>query len=409
MDRWNLGILLALTGVSFLSIRIMAHRPMEGRRSWLYLSIGTLLLCLAVCKISSTYFSGVLPLGISFFTFQLIGSLIDVSRGTLVGSFSFSQYFASIGFFPSVTAGPILRTQDFLPQLQETRSWNSEKWKWGFLLIANGLFKKKIADLLWLTTQNHLQPEMGAASAWIGVLALSAQFYADFSGYSDIAIGSAELLGFSIPENFHLPYLATSVAEHWRRWHISLYEWFRHYVFSAFLVLFWHDQKGWVRKIGPMIYSALAITATMALIGIWHAPTLGLLLWGILNGLLVAASPSIANWRGGWLRNGVPAIALTFFLTAVIRVLTVMSVRESWEIWRALVWTHGSSAMDRTLMVDLLFVGSALIVPHAIDAALIRWNAWWRRSPLAWGLAALLLAFVFVIGVRGRIFLYQQF
>lgn len=409
LDRWNVLLLLVLTFVSFITIKGMSSRPIERRQPWLWLSVSTLLICLTLYKVSATYWGGALPLGISFFTFQLIGSLLDVSRGSMRANFSTLEYFTSVSFFPSIAAGPILRSQDFIPQLREKKIFDYDRAKWSLLLIANGLFKKKVADLLALTTETYLHQDGGAFAGWIGVVSLSAQFYADFSGYTDIAIGVASLLGFSIPENFHLPFLATSVAEHWRRWHISLYDWFRQYIFSTFLVLFWHDRKGWVRKISPTVYSALAIVATMALIGVWHAPTPAFLVWGVLNGLLVAASPSIANFGRGIFRDGWLAILLTFYLTAVLRVLNVLGVNESVHLWQRLHWPKQLGLPGTQLQIEFGLVLLALIVPHMLDATMMRWRTQITKSFWCWCWIAVLIVFVVVMGTHEKPFLYQQF
>lgn len=390
-------------------MRAMQQKSEAHRGPWLWVGAGTLIACLACYKISAIYFETALPFGLSFFTFQLLGSLLDAKRGSFSTHVSFREYFASIAFFPTVTAGPILRTQDFLPQLRQKWKFDFYRAKWALLLIANGLFKKKIADLLVYTTQTRLQSEAGAASAWLGVIALSAQFYADFSGYSDMAIGGAELLGLTVPENFHLPFIATSVADHWRRWHMSLYEWFRQYVFSGFLVLFWHNPKGLARKIEPTVYSGLAIVLTMALIGIWHAPTPSFLLWGVLNGLLIALSPWIAQLFRGFFRDGWRAILLTFYLTAVIRVLTVLDLRQSLNLIRELHLPAHGSYLDARFFVELLLTLVGLLVPHLLDASLLRLKAWWTRSMMAWVAMALLLAFIFVMGGHNYPFLYQNF
>lgn len=408
-DRSSALLLLALTTVSFIAFRAMQSKPENQRLAWLWLGAATLVGCLACFKISASYFDTALPLGISFFTFQLLGALLDAKRGSFSTDVTFREYFASVAFFPTITAGPILRTQDFVPQLREKRAFDFERAKWGMLLITNGLFKKKIADLIAFTTQTRLQSDAGAASAWLGVLALSAQFYADFSGYSDMAIGVANVLGFSVPENFHLPYLATSVADHWRRWHISLYEWFRQYVFSSFLVLFWHRPEGWVRRIDPTVYAAVAIVLTMGLIGLWHAPTVSFVTWGILNGILIAVSPWIANGLGGFFRNGWKAIFLTFYITAVIRVLTVLDLQQSLRLVRELHFPIYASNFDARYFTELSFVAVSLILPHALDAALLRFRIWWTKSLFAWALMIIFLTFVFVMGGHDYPFLYQNF
>jgi alginate O-acetyltransferase complex protein AlgI len=221
-----------------------------------------------------------LPLGISFFTFEFIHYATDrkldkTEAGTL------GEYLAFILFFPTMVAGPIKRYQQFLPKLRaELAAWSYD-WHRGLTRILSGLAKKfSIADLLTAYT-NHLKiADLAVANRAIlplWLLAYGIKIYADFSAYSDIAIGSARLFGIAIPENFDWPYLQTNIAQFWRHWHISLTSWLMDYVYIPL---------GGSRVSPGRVY--LNIVTTMLISGIWHGAGVNFVLWGLWHGLLLA-------------------------------------------------------------------------------------------------------------------------
>jgi alginate O-acetyltransferase complex protein AlgI len=313
---WNAGFLVLVLALTALNYGIgLALGPVDGRRrprSWLAAAVGLNVGVLAYYKYTG-FLLGVasdllgafgarvtvprptilLPLAISFFTFEFVHYVVDVWRGSppVRSPLRFALFAA---FFPTQIAGPIKRYQDFVPQLESPGRLRLPWLVDGFGRIVRGLFKKTVlADRLAPVVAAAFQDAAAAPAglppldAWLGVLAFAFQVYFDFSGYTDIARGSAALFGFSVPENFRRPYLAASVAEFWRRWHVSLSTWLRDYLFVPLQGLRGHP------------YRALVIT--MALGGLWHGANWTFLAWGLWNGLLLSAEWAARSrgWRTG--------------------------------------------------------------------------------------------------------------
>jgi alginate O-acetyltransferase complex protein AlgI len=223
----------------------------------------------------------VLPLGISFFTFEFIHYLVDIYRGE-VPVHSFTKFHVFAAFFPTQIAGPIKRFQQFVPSLALLDRFDPILAREGLLLIGRGLGKKVLLA-------DHLSPwanrgfaaaadgSIGTADAWLATLAFSLQIFFDFSGYTDIARGSAALFGFRIPINFDGPYLATSLADFWHRWHISLSTWLRDYVYIPL---------GGSRRVRIVVMRNLLVT--MLLGGLWHGAAWHFVAWGGLWGIGLA-------------------------------------------------------------------------------------------------------------------------
>ena len=225
-----------------------------------------------------------LPLGISFFVFEFIHYIADVYKGSQpVKSFVNFALFAS--FFPTQIAGPIKRYQDFIPQLSIAGRFNWANLDESINLIVFGLFKKVIfADNLSAVVQSAFQtPQLlSSIDMWMAVYAFAFQIYFDFSGYTDIARGSAQLFGYKVPLNFNLPYLAASIADFWHRWHISLSTWLRDYLFIPL---------GGSRCSKIFNYRNLFIT--MVLGGLWHGAAMHFVVWGAYQGIMLIAHKEI--------------------------------------------------------------------------------------------------------------------
>jgi len=237
-----------------------------------------------------------LPIGISFYTFQSLSYIIDIYRGELKPSKTLKEYAFFVAFFPPLIAGPILRASNFLPQLREkfNESDTSQKLKlfviknqnlkFGITLMSLGFFKKLFfADNIGPLVNNIFSNPIGmeSFSIMLGALAFGVQIYCDFSGYSDIAIGAAALLGLKIPLNFNKPFFATSPSDFWSRWHISLSTWVRDYLYFplSFRIAF--------RKSGILVIISLLIS--MAVMGIWHGASWNFLIWGLVHGVFLAS------------------------------------------------------------------------------------------------------------------------
>lgn len=236
----------------------------------------------------------ILPLGISFFTFEALSYLIDVYRGQMPAARSLLDYTVFITFFPRLVSGPIMRGSYFLPQLEGGIKFSRKNAFAGIRLFGQGLVKKVVvADTLAVAVDPVFSFPIlfDSFTVWIGVLAFAAQIYFDFSGYSDMALGVARLLGFELPSNFNLPYTARNVNEFWRRWHISLSTWFRDYVFFPLRRSILRRRTrlpDWLNQISP-------IMVTMFLSGLWHGAGWNFVLWGGLHGLALGLT-QIAGW-----------------------------------------------------------------------------------------------------------------
>lgn len=233
-----------------------------------------------------------LPVGISFYTFQTMSYTIDLYRGERVLEKDFLKFSVFVAFFPQLVAGPIVRAKEFLPQLQRPPAVSADRIHDGLLLVFRGLFKKiAIADLLAILAVDKVFSNPSAFSSWDLLLALYAytfQIYNDFSGYSDIAIGLAKIMGFELPRNFNRPYLSQNVREFWTRWHISLSTWLRDYLYIS---LGGNRVSPWRVRANLMI--------TMLLGGLWHGAALHFIAWGAYHGFLLM----IERMRSGQVRQ----------------------------------------------------------------------------------------------------------
>ena len=238
-----------------------------------------------------------LPIGISFYTFQTISYTVDVYRGQLKPSESFKEFALFVSFFPQLVAGPIVRAKDFLPQLREKMNQssgqlrkiilNEKNLKIGFTLMAIGFFKKMFfADNIAPFVNSIFDSPIGHDSPviFLATIAFGIQIYADFSGYTDIAIGAAMILGFKIPRNFNKPYFAISPSDFWRRWHISLSTWLRDYLYIPL---------GGNKKSPNRTY--LNLFVVMFLGGLWHGASWNFVIWGMMHGLYLAIHKIIGN------------------------------------------------------------------------------------------------------------------
>ncbi len=248
----------------------------------------------------------IIPLGISFYVFQMIAYQVDLVRGHCNFIQSFPKFFLFIGFFPQLVAGPIVRASQLTSQIDRLFSQGARKniiYSLGVGLCLLGLIKKVILSdsIAPLVDDAFLALPMGAIEAWNGILLFGFQIYYDFSGYSDIALGLAYLLGFRLPINFRQPYLAKSPQEFWQRWHITLSTWIRDYLYIPL--------GG--SKVGGRLAQLAVLLFVMSVMGLWHGANWTFALWGIGWGL------AIALWRfGGGYLNKVPM--LSWFLTMMI-------------------------------------------------------------------------------------------
>jgi D-alanyl-lipoteichoic acid acyltransferase DltB (MBOAT superfamily) len=265
----------------------------------------------------------VLPLGISFFTFEFIHYLFEIYRGNKpVDSFVLFALYAA--FFPTQIAGPIKRYPDFVEQMLEERKLRLSYFDEGLPLIIIGLAKKLLfADNLAVFVQMGLATprEFGSLEMWIFAYAFAFQIYFDFSGYTDIARGSAMLFGYHIPINFNMPYIASNISNFWHRWHISLSTWLRDYLF---IPLGGSRGSRWEVNRNLML--------TMALGGLWHGASWNFVIWGIYHGLMLVVHREFVEWSKSvaWLRKAIDSKAGNLFSIF----LTFQCVCIGWVFFR---------------------------------------------------------------------------
>jgi D-alanyl-lipoteichoic acid acyltransferase DltB (MBOAT superfamily) len=254
----------------------------------------------------------ILPVGISFYTFQSLGYVIDVFAGRTHARKSLIDTALFISFFPQLVAGPIERAAKLFPQIERRRTFDADRTASGLSLLTWGLFKKLvIADNVGMIVDNIFSAnEPGAAMLWVGVLAFGVQILADFSGYTDIARGSARLLGIELSVNFRHPWLASSPNDFWRRWHITLSEWLRDYVY----IPLGGDRKGRRRTV-------VNVAITFFLGGLWHGAAWNFVMWGLLHAVLMLIWRAISALR----------IPPKRFLTTS---LTFIVISTSWLLFR---------------------------------------------------------------------------
>ena len=316
----------------------------------------------------------VLPLGISFYTFQTLSYTIDVYRGNLTPSKTLSEFALFVAFFPQLVAGPILRAKQFLPQLREKIQnfettgnikqsiLKNSNLKFGITLMAFGFFKKMFfADNIAPLVDDIFFNPIGAESFTVilGALAFAIQVYGDFSGYTDIAIGAAFILGFKIPANFNKPYFATSPTEFWNKWHISLSSWVRDYLY---LPLIFKNRKSTLR-----IFTGLMIS--FFLIGFWHGAGLNFIIFGIIQGLFVGVHTVI--------RKKIPFLRNHFFFktklgTVISILITQYLMFFSFLAFRIQDMDHLFYSMQKYLLIDFQIAETiGVIQSHKISIALM--------------------------------------
>jgi D-alanyl-lipoteichoic acid acyltransferase DltB (MBOAT superfamily) len=300
----------------------------------------------------------ILPLGISFFVFEFIHYLADVTKGGKPVN-SFVQFALFASFFPTQIAGPIKRYQDFIPQLANDGRLNASMLDSGLGLILFGLFKKVVfADNLSVVVQSAFsRPDLLTGfDMWLAVYAFAFQIYFDFSGYTDIARGSALLFGYKVPLNFNLPYLAGSISEFWHRWHISLSTWLRDYLFIPL---------GGSRSGKLMTYRNLLIT--MVLGGLWHGAALHFVVWGAYQGILLVIHKQWQHMsdRIAWM-SGVKNSAV-YRTIAVIGTFHLACI--GWVFFRADSFAMAMQIIGKLLFVDRLssLPATALSIMNTTD------------------------------------------
>jgi len=245
-------------------------------------------------KGSSPAASILLPVGLSFHTFQIISYMIEVKRKKIEPEKNFGIFSLYVLFFPQLVAGPIERPQNLIPQFREIHSFEFESFKQGVILMAFGFFKKTvIADRLGIlvdASYNNV-PEQTGASLMAATFLYSLQLYIDFSAYSEIAVGSAKIMGFRLTNNFNSPYFSRSITEFWTKWHISLSTWLRDYLFLPVAYKTLRIVKHNFLRIKLEVWSYISATMiTMTIAGFWHGESWAFVIWGVIHGVYLIVS-----------------------------------------------------------------------------------------------------------------------
>lgn len=357
-----------------------------------------------------------LPIGISFYTFHGMSYVFDIYRGQQKPTKNFIDYAVFVSFFPLLVAGPIERANHLLPQVQKKRSFSDLQWIEGARLILWGLFKKVvIADSLAVIA-NQVFSDFGNQSSFmliIGAIAFSFQIYGDFSGYSDIAIGSAKLLGFELLSNFKFPYFSRDLAEFWRRWHVSLSSWFRDYLY----IPLGGSKNG--------KYRALRNTLIIFLVsGFWHGASWNFIIWGFIHACFFV--PLLLLNRNRKFSSEIIAFnkSLPSFLELTQVVTTFSIVTLAWIFFRQ---TDSQMAIDYVKRIAVNAVenpeqfktwpkvdaGIFWIVPFVLYDWINRRNEREVRFPrpvvLRWMMYVLMIFFIFLFSNRDVAFIYFQF
>jgi D-alanyl-lipoteichoic acid acyltransferase DltB (MBOAT superfamily) len=305
------GLVLLSAVIDYgLSNAIYRTKSPKGRKALMLLSVAVNLGLLFYFKYTNFFISMcnqffsahfnplniLLPVGISFYTFENLSYTIDVYRGEFVPERKFMNYLLFLSFFPKLVMGPIVRAKDFIPQLHKPYHVSQEDFSKGFYLIVSGLFKKLIiSDFL---TVNFVDYIFSDPSRYTGLECLFAVYayaiviYCDFSGYSDVAIGMAKWLGITIPANFRSPYQSKSVTEFWKRWHISLSSWLQDYLYIFGLG---GNRKGKIR-------TYVNLFLTMLLGGFWHGASWNFIFWGALHGGALIVHKLWMTYNGGFVK-----------------------------------------------------------------------------------------------------------
>ncbi len=339
----------------------------------------------------------ILPVGISFYTFQTLSYTLDVFLRRAKPSRSPLDFALYVTFFPQLVAGPIVRATDFLPQCLKPRRATRSMFGWGLFLMTLGLFQKVVlADTLLAPTAEAVfgwsKGPLATLDAWLGVLAFSGQIFFDFAGYSTTAIGAALCLGFSLPDNFRCPYAAVGFSDFWRRWHISLSSWLRDYLY----IPLGGNRKGRLRTDANLMI-------TMLLGGLWHGASWTFVVWGGLHGVYLAVERLLRARFGQaeWVRGLGAKIALgllTYFLVNITWVFfRAENFGSAWALILSMLGVNRGGAeilaTRDVFLVALVIV--ALVVTHwihrsiSIEAAAERLPGW--AHGLVWSTMLILL------------------
>ncbi len=368
----------------------------------------------------------VLPVGISFYTFQSLSYTIDIYRKKLQ-PYGFVEFALFVSFFTQLVAGPIVRAAHLLPQLTRKKIPSFRTVSMGSFLIVLGYFKKLViadnvgeyVDMIFANPSANVDLDQFAA-----VIGFSVQIFCDFSGYSDIAIGLSLIMGIRLKRNFNMPYLASGFAEFWRCWHISLSTWIRDYVY----IPLGGNRRG-------LIGNALVVMFTMTLFGLWHGASWMFVIWGSLHGLYILAERAL---RKGWglfsARRKIPtdilssililkifSIVLTFWLTCIAWIFfRAEALSDAWIMLRGflafpLKWVYSIVNTGDVLLIISQFRQAwvYILFVAAVHVCIFIKRQYWPGSKIPWpyysAAMAIMMFFIFTSWESSNVFIYFQF
>ena len=355
----------------------------------------------------------VLPVGISFYTFQTLSYTLDIYYKKLEPSKDVFSFFAFVSFFPQLVAGPIERAKDLLPQFYEERKVNYEQLRSGLLKMTLGFFKKiVIADRLAVFVDG-VYADVGSVdsvTSLIAILFFAFQLYLDFSAYSDIAIGTARILGFNLSTNFKRPYLSSSFSDFWKRWHISLSSWFRDYVYIPL-----GGNRVGKKK---MIRNILIV---FVLSGLWHGASWNFVIWGFLNGLFILVLDRfLSNKSNSIVKriftsvfiSSLWALSLIFFRAQTFDDALIMFT-NIFKANKDILYNYGLNSLEFSFTIKLLI---GYILFELITEKFNNMYEWFikRNLVIRWFAYVVIIAFILLfgsygVGLNDNNFIYFQF
>jgi alginate O-acetyltransferase complex protein AlgI len=355
-----------------------------------------------------------LPVGISFYTFEAINYMVEVYRRNVRAERNLAHFMLFILFFPHLVAGPIVRARDFLPQVRRSKRWSWARFQVGLEYVVLGLLKKwvvadRMAAFVDPVFADPAVYHFSTGATWVGLIAYALQLYGDFSGYSDMAQGLAHMLGYRLAVNFNMPFVALNINDHWRRWHISLSSWLRDYLFIPL---------GGSR--GSKWKTARNLMITMTLGGLWHGAAWHYVLWGGLQGVLLVGHRHFRSFCEGrprldWVLRSLPGTALrmavTFFVVCLGYVLFRATTMEgAGLLLQRLLWPHAGLPTPLP-MQSFWFTLTGVVLFH-VGAHAVRWKWVNQRVPtfaLGMGYAAAVMLCLVLAPEGERHFIYFLF
>ncbi len=391
---WNLGVLVTFKYFDF------------------FVTSFADLFAISLTENTYTIWNVIVPVGLSFYTFQTMSYTIDVYRKKITPTKNLIEFLCFVSFFPQLVAGPIERAKKLLPQFEKERSFNLQTSKEGLRQILWGLFKKiLVADKLGIAVSIVFSNPEGYGSLMLifAAVLFCFQVYCDFSGYTDIAIGTAKLFGFRLSKNFSLPYLSKSITELWQRWHITLTQWFTDYVYAPFVKSAKHITNS-IRAIGLLV--------TMFLVGLWHGANWTFIAFGVFNGCVLVFERVPFFKRKGTVRKKLQKVPRIFSLGYVFIMFTISAVffraetiGQAWTILKRIFTITPDTAISSLIGIKLFYLVLMLIAEMLTQ----KWDFPLQKielkipKPVRWALYYVLIVLIIRYAEPKEAFIYFQF